>query len=186
MRAEEGGNLPQRVLLVGGPKHGEHMNLPAGETRYEFTSHLTLVGHGPKNEWWGNFPETATHIYQLDETLSKALPGALNCFTHSVLWASPYQGGFNLHALTMAERRVQDAEAKADTSAAHEKKAHSDWGDATARVIELSGELSRAKDQARRARQALELATIGITTAARDLDLDYESVLRRPGPESSE
>lgn len=113
MRAEEGGNLPQRVLLVGGPKHGEFMNLKGDQTTYEFTTCTILRQAAP--DW----PNSGTHVYKYDDALSRVLPTSaygfrINIFTHEVLWDSPDQGGFNLQALSSALSTIEEQKGKAE------------------------------------------------------------------------
>lgn len=101
--AEEGGNGPQRTLLVGGPKHGEFMNFPEGEKSYELTTMQTL----------GNWPKDASHLYEYDAKLTRAFGSKFTVFSHEVL-GGVHHGGFNLHALTEAYKGIEEADANLD------------------------------------------------------------------------
>lgn len=185
MRAEEGGNQSQRILLIGGPKHGEFMNLPAEESTYEFTSALTLVGHDGKDPWT-SFPKTATHVYKMDAGLSRLLPGA-NVFTHPVLWSSPYHGGFNLHALTKAfeakdkaEEATKDAQSELHNAGVTAENIRRQRDEARAGVSAADDEIEELEHQLQVVRQTLEMATLNIGMAIQATGRDYQPVTKLP------
>lgn len=199
--AEQGGNQPQRVLLVGGPKHGEFMNLPDGQTEYDFTSSKMLLppdAHS-KDAAWNSFPETASHIYRRDERLSRALvsadgrvrfPYVESVFTHQVLWDTPYQGGFHLHALNKAYEALQRAKHEREQGEEFEdtlKEANNDLKDEVAAFQEKYEKLlsytHSLEQRLRTVRQNLEGAYQGVSTAIRDTGLSYRSPTNAIFPE---
>lgn len=109
--------MMQPVLFIGGPKHGETMQLPQDQFQYEHVSMNTLMPRtGPTWEAW---PASASHRYKLDHALTPTLSvysGPVSVFTHETLWSTPYNGGFVLHALRDAEKACEDAKADLESS----------------------------------------------------------------------
>lgn len=189
--AEEGGLGSQRVLLIGGPKHADFVNLAEGQTEYEFTSMKSLLPYDAhsKQDGWNNWPSTATHLYKLDNELSMVLyrgsQRPCNLFTHESLWNTPYQGGFNLHALREALRACETA--KADLQAADERlqakqqivsdrnREISEFQEKYEKLLELSDNLAH---QLLDVRILLEGVGVGVAQAIRATGCDYPTVLQ--------
>lgn len=180
--AEEGGNQPQRVLLVGGIKHGQYINLPVGQEQYEFTSMQTLQPPTGLRRW----PESSTHIYRLDPPLSSAVKSKTLVFTHESIWNSPYGGSFNLWAVKDATDALEAA--NNDLKTAREqvitiKNAKFDvesqittWQRKYEALLESHTNLGK---QLKRVRKVLEGAAVNIASAVAHTGLDYESVFHR-------
>lgn len=117
--AEQGGNHPRRVLFIGGPKHGLGMNLPADQDTYEFVFDKVWDEDVSKDQYWRNYPQTASHTYKYDPLLTEAVSGAtrlsrtqspyLNLFTHQAIWGTPYKGGYLLRAIHEADKALVKA-----------------------------------------------------------------------------
>lgn len=190
--AEQGGLGSQRVLLIGGPKHGEYMNLADGQAEYEFTSMERYLPVGSCDAF-ANWPECSTHNYKLDRTLSpfaRATAGSgltsyttvVNIFTHEVLWGSPVQGGFNLWALTDAHDGLAKADealkiAQADKSVAlsSQRALESEIAEWQRKYDDLHKLTNDLEDRMLGIRKLLEMVGVPILAAVDLTGRDYES-----------
>lgn len=183
--------MTQRVLLIGGPKHGELVMLAEGQLEYEFTSMQTLLPQG-SNDAFANWPASGTHLYKLDRELSphQHLTGSglstytshVNIFTHEVLWGSPVQGGFNLWALSDALRLLEKAKddlrnaRDAQTRTTNDKKLLDsqidDWQEKHEKLLDYTHGL---EDMLRSVRQNLEIAGQAVWAGIGQTGLEYES-----------
>lgn len=179
--AEQGGLGSQHVLLIGGPKHGDLINLAEGQVEYEFTSMKTLLRNG-ESRW----PDSSTHLYRLDKKLSPfttesmrqgwAYTRHVNIFTHEVLWNSPEQGGFNLWALSDALSEVEKANVACKEARTREVK-FADKLTALSESYEKALDLVHSQEhQLQKIRQSLELALQGVGAGIEATGRDYESV----------
>lgn len=171
--AEQGGNWPQRVLLVGGPKHGEHINLPQGVDGYEFTSSDMLTPYGSKPKW----PEQrrvdySTHWYRRDNRLSTAL--CREVFTHDVLRADA-GGGFlvsSVDALVkLLEEKVESLKAASDLAQSQERIIQERVDD----YAELQAENEALLRNMQGIRDVLENPILHLKAAVHLTGCDYES-----------
>lgn len=182
------GSHKQRVLLIGGPQHGELVDLAEGCELYEFTSMKMLLPVNSRDPW-ANWPESSTHRYKLDQRLTNLVfwgnthaAAPVIIFTHEVLWGSPIQGGFNLWALSDALRTLEKAKADLEevrisrrddqADAVKLNKECDEWQKKYASLLDYSHDLEQ---MLRSVRQNLEMAFQAVGGAIAETGLDYES-----------
>lgn len=71
--ALEGGNQPKRVLLLGGPKHGDYMNLPADDAAYTVIESQAGLAYHVGSTLPGHHESTYVQLHPLTRTANKAI-----------------------------------------------------------------------------------------------------------------
>lgn len=198
--AEQGGNHPRRVLFIGGPKHGLGMNLPADQDTYEFVFDKVMSGWDEdvsKDQYWRNYPQTASHTYKYDPLLTEAVSGAtrlsrtqspyLNLFTHQAIWGTPYKGGYVLHAINEADKALVKARDDAASSVEKLETQRTTIGDLNCELLEKQGEANTLADEIQRleerltaVRVLLEQIGLNVWTAIQSTGRKYASPFDQP------
>lgn len=175
-KAEEGGNQPVKTLLIGGTKHGEWINLPAGQTEWELVEANILAGIG----YSPGDPRYIGNIYALDQRLTNAygvgplgVKKGVQVFTHACL-REPENGG-RYPQLLRAETEAHEKYKKLYEAAVDEcDEIHSKAYDLEGELDDVASELVGYKNRAYNTRRALEAVMIATMNAVDDLAEPYD------------
>lgn len=175
---EQGGNLPQRTLLIGGPKHGEYMNLAADCEEYNFISDRMLS----PGRSWNDYPQNAEHRYKFDSQLTAEYnkgvypSDRISVFTHHVLWETPDNGGFLSYALSEANKAILEADAKLQEKQEIVKERNKELSLLAADHKEVENALDDATHRLKNLRSQLEAIGMLVGSAMTMTGRDYDPV----------
>lgn len=167
-----------RTLLIGGPKHGETIQVSPGEATWEFVE--SWVGRP-----WPESREYLGHVYAHDPTLDRFLcscEGAAQVFTHAII-ADDRHGGDRLFEADKAAEELEKAMASVNRAAdradsdKRERVSLLEAKESTAAALLDANNTNKALVQRLQSvRQLLEMASTSVMIAAETTGTPYQAL----------